>query len=274
MELVAERLACRRAGRLVFAHVAFTLTAGEAALLRGPNGSGKSTLLRLLAGLLPLEAGDATLGDVSLRQDRDSFQELVAYAGHLDAIKPQLTVRENLHLWARLYGAPIALPPGDPADEPDDEAFEKPRTSSLLDEAEDDADGATSAPAAPADRLDVALDRLGLLPIASFPAGYCSAGQKRRLGLARLLVIERPLWLLDEPTVSLDTDAAAIFAGMVRDHVAAGGMAIAATHVPLGLDHAQEIVMGTTAPAAPGLLGEDEAAPAPADDPFLEGDWR
>ena len=271
MELVADRLACRRAGRLVFTDVSFSVASGEAALLRGPNGSGKSSLLRLLAGLLPVEGGDASLDGLSLRRDRDGFQDFVAYAGHLDAIKPQLTVQENLRLWARGYGAAIELPPSEEAREEED-AFAPPARRSLMDEEKEEA---ASPPAAPSDRLDIALERLGLLPIASFPAGYCSAGQKRRLGLARLLVVDRPVWLLDEPTVSLDVDAVEIFAAMVREHLAEGGLAIAATHVPLGLDHAQEIVMGAaTAPPARGLDDEDETASLLPDDPFLEGDWR
>jgi heme exporter protein A len=69
-------------------------------------------------------------------------------------------------------------------------------------------------------------------------AQHLSAGQKRRLGLARLLVTGRPVWLLDEPTVSLDAASVALFAGVVRAHLAAGGAALIATHVDLGLDEA------------------------------------
>ena len=222
-DLVATDLACRRAGRRVFAGLSFTLRRGEAALLRGPNGSGKSTLLRILAGLLPAEAGDARLGTVSLAGDRDSFMEQVVYAGHLDAVKPQLGVAENLATWAALYGTA----------EPEARAF-------------------------------AALERLGLSRIADFPAAYCSAGQKRRLGLARLLVIDRPLWLLDEPTVSLDVAAVETFAGLVRAHVAAGGLAIAATHLPLDLGPGPEIAMDAPVAATAAL---------PEDDPFLQGAW-
>ena len=71
------------------------------------------------------------------------------------------------------------------------------------------------------------------------PARNLSAGQKRRLGLARLLVTGRPVWLLDEPTVSLDAASVALFAGVVRRHLAAGGSALIATHVDLGLAEAE-----------------------------------
>ncbi|NIP75655.1 MAG: ATP-binding cassette domain-containing protein, partial [Xanthomonadales bacterium] len=71
----------------------------------GPNGVGKSTLLRQLAGLIPVAGGDARLGEMSLARDRQAFQERIAYAGHLDAVKPALTVAENLTLWAGINGS-------------------------------------------------------------------------------------------------------------------------------------------------------------------------
>ena len=87
--------------------------------------------------------------------------------------------------------------------------------------------------------IDHALQALDLVALARRRAGELSAGQKRRLGLARLLVTGRPLWLLDEPTVSLDVASVALFAGVVRQHLAAGGLAVIATHVDLGLPEAQ-----------------------------------
>jgi heme exporter protein A len=229
MELVIEQLACRRGGRTVFAGLDFRLPAGTAALLRGPNGAGKSSLLRIAAGLLPPAAGDVRLGEVSLARDRAGLQERVALAGHLDAVKPALTVGENLRLWAGILGAG----PG---------------------------------------RAGVALERFGLGPIVDRPAAQCSAGQRRRLGLARLLVLDRPLWLLDEPTVSLDAASAALMAGLVREHAAAGGMALIATHVDLGLGPAP--VLELTAPRAKAAVGAAAAAREPAGrDLFLGGDW-
>jgi heme exporter protein A len=219
MELILDKLACRRAGRLVFGNLSFRLETGQVVALRGPNGVGKSTLLRQLAGLIPVAGGDARLGSVSLARDRQGFQEQVTYAGHLDAVKPALSIGENLMLWAGIHGNDT-------------------------------------------DRADAALARFGMDGIATRPAAQCSAGQLRRLGLARLLVADRPLWLLDEPTVSLDASASALVADLVREHVAAGGMALIATHVPLGLGDIPTLEM-----TPPGADAHH------ADDPFLAGAW-
>jgi len=216
MSLLVENLGCARAGRAVLRGVGFAVADGGALVLRGPNGAGKSTLLRALAGLLPLAAGAATLDGLSLGADPDGFTERLAFAGHLDAIKPQLTAGENLDFWAALYGA-------------------RP--------------GAAGA----------ALAAFGLAGLADRPAYACSAGQKRRLGLARLLLVPRRLWLLDEPTVSLDAEATERFAGLVGAHCAAGGMAVIATHVDLGLTGAAELRLAPPGPA-------ERAA-----DPFLAG---
>ncbi|MEH7829207.1 heme ABC exporter ATP-binding protein CcmA [Gemmobacter denitrificans] len=94
------------------------------------------------------------------------------------------------------------------------------------------------------DRVDQALDAMNLRALADRPAANLSAGQKRRLGLARLIVSGRPLWMLDEPTVSLDAASVSLFAAVVRTHLAAGGMALIATHIDLGLPEARVLELG------------------------------
>ncbi len=215
MTLAVTALACTRGGRRVLAGVGFTLAPGETLLLRGPNGAGKSTLLRALAGLLPA-TGTVTLDGRPL--DTDSAAETVAYLGHLDAVKPQLTVAENLRFWAAIAGG-------------------------------------TAGPAIAA---------FDLAAIADQPARLCSAGQKRRLALARLVVAPRRLWLLDEPTVSLDSTAEAQFLAAVRAHAAAGGMAVIATHVALALPQCRTLRLE---PHQTAGTSDAEA------DPFLAGAW-
>jgi heme exporter protein A len=179
MILTVENLACRRGEIRVLSGVSFALAAGSALVLRGVNGSGKTTLLRTLAGLTPPDAGRIIAAPDSL-----------AYAGHLDGIKSQLTVWENLRFWAEAFGT------GSP-----DEAIAAFQLKSLRDR----------------------------------QAQHLSAGQKRRLGLARLLVTGRKVWLLDEPTVSLDRENTALFASLVAGHLSQGGAAVIATHIDLGL---------------------------------------
>ena len=91
--------------------------------------------------------------------------------------------------------------------------------------------------------VPAALEAVGLAPLAGLPAAYLSAGQRRRLSIARLAAVERPLWLLDEPTSALDAAGQELFVGVMRDHLAGGGIIVAATHMPLGIN-ARELRMG------------------------------
>src|SRR5690348_12716294 len=100
MRLVADKIACVRGGRQVFAGVSFSVAVGEALVVSGPNGSGKSSLLRTIAGLVGLAAGR-----LELEQGGDAnIGEQAHYLGHLDAVKPALTVQENLRFWTEYLG--------------------------------------------------------------------------------------------------------------------------------------------------------------------------
>lgn len=206
MRLSASGLTCLRGGREVFANLEFEVSSGEALTLTGRNGAGKSSLLRMIAGLLAVAKGRIALdgGDTEL-----STAEQCHYLGHRDALKPALTVRENLDFWRDYLG-------GGGKTDPDDE---KPG------------------------RAD-ALAAVGLNAVAGLPAAYLSAGQRRRLSIARLIAVPRPIWLLDEPTSSLDAAAQTMLTTLMTDHMKAGGIVIAATHGPIGLLSARQLHIG------------------------------
>lgn len=205
MALTVEGLACIRGERQLFTDLQFRLAAGEALLLHGPNGSGKSSLLRLLAGFLAPASGKLLWDGQAVTDDTDAHRARLLYLGHLDAVKPQLTAIENLAFFAQLMT------------------------------------GATSAAAD--DQAKQALDAAGLTRQRSLPARYLSAGQKHRLALARLLLSPAKLWLLDEPTNALDSNAVNWLGAVLQAHRDRGGLVILASHVTVPLPGARQLTL-------------------------------
>lgn len=204
MRLTATDLGCRRGGREVFAGVNFSVSGGEILAITGRNGAGKSSLLRMLVGLIRIAHGRLDLdgGDTEL-----TIAEQAHYVGHQDALKPSLSVAENLRFWSGFFGAGAA-----------------------------DIEGSLAA--------------VGLDTLADLPAAYLSAGQRRRLSLARLVAVKRPLWLLDEPMSTLDAAAQDRLLGLMRAHLSERGLILAATHGPLGIAGSKELRLGeASAPA-------------------------
>jgi heme exporter protein A len=220
MQLVGSDLICVRGGRQVFAGISFAVRAGETLVISGPNGAGKTSLLRMVAGLLRIEAGHIEL--VGGEPDR-TIAEQTHFLGYQDALKPSLSVAENLRFWTRYLGE------GGTAGHV--HMSSSPSAGSGTAHAERDEPKA----------VVLALEALGLEELADLPAGYLSAGQRRRLSIARLLAIKRPIWLLDEPTAALDTAAQARLAELMQMHVSGGGLILAATHGPLGIDADHEL---------------------------------
>lgn len=194
----AKAVAAFRGERLIFRDLNFNVPAGGALVVTGANGVGKSTLLRLLAGLVRPAAGTVLWDGEDALADLPLHARRVAYVGHLDAIKPGLSVAENLHFAAGAGGRAISE----------------------------------------------ALGAMGLAGLAELPARMLSAGQKRRLALARLVLTEAPLWLLDEPTSGLDAGAIGRLGDLLAGHLRGGRIVVAATHLPLPLPAAAELRLG------------------------------
>jgi heme exporter protein A len=198
MQLKGDNLVCSRGGREVFSSLNFSLSGGEALVVTGRNGAGKSSLLRMIVGLVRLAAGRLELEG---GEPDATIAEQAHYLGHQDAVKPSLTVGENLKFWAHYLGS-----------------SERP--------------------------IEPALEAVDLAPLADLPAAYLSAGQRRRLSIARLAAVPRSLWLLDEPTSALDVPSQNRLADLMRGHLAGGGMIVAAAHGPIGLERARELKLG------------------------------
>ena len=217
--LSADGLTVERGGRIVLHGLCFALAPGETILVAGRNGAGKSTLLRTLAGLLHPAAGTIRYGkaDADIRG-----VETVHYLGYEDALKPSLTVRENLDFWAAMLRIHSPAPQANPEPARLDETGRGASIPVL-----------GSRFASPGMTPSEAVAAYGIGRLADLPAGYLSAGQKRRVALARLLLAPRPIWLLDEPLIALDTAAQVIVVDHMAAHTASGGAILVASHQPL-----------------------------------------
>jgi heme exporter protein A len=202
--LEVSELACRRGGRKVFERLSFSLDAGGLLALVGRNGSGKTTLLRALALLVRPDAGTVRWQGIDVTAEREAWRGRLAWLGHLEGLKGDLSVVENLRVAEQLRG-----------------------------------EGSLDI-----GRIDAALAAFDLWELADRPVRTLSAGQRRRTALARVVLADATLWLLDEPLNALDAPAQVAFRTALEKHLAGGGLAIAATHADLGVAGARTLELG------------------------------
>ena len=190
--LETRDLSCVRNDRLLFEHLDLSLDPGQMLVVEGPNGCGKTSLLRILTGLRLADSGEVLWRGDPIDRLAGDYYEQVAYVGHHDGVKQELTCLENLRL-ARAMGIP-------------------------------------STPS-----LDDVLDQVNLYAAGETEAGSLSAGQKRRLALARLLATDSLVWILDEPFTSLDKDSMSMFASLFEQHLQRQGLIVMTSHHEISL---------------------------------------
>ena len=183
-------LSCIRDDRVLFEGLVFELVSGQVLLLEGKNGSGKTSLLRILCGFREPDGGQVFwCGDTI--NDSQYYADM-AYVGHLDGVKKELTVLENLKVSLALGRS-----------------------------------GQYS--------IQQALNKVHLAGYDDVLVQALSAGQKRRLSLARLLITQNIVWILDEPFTSLDKQGIGLIDTLMSEHCANGGMIILTSHHDIGL---------------------------------------
>ncbi len=208
--LEAHDLAGERGHARLFRGVAFRVEAGRALAVTGANGSGKTTLLRMLAGLTAPAAGTIRLNGEPMKPFDPRLREAVVFAGHLPALKDELT------------------------------ALGEPRI----------ADRARRRRAFRANNSSRRSTASRWRDRHMLPARALSQGQRRRIGLARLRVLRKPLWILDEPATALDADGTALLGAMLAEHLDGGGTAVVATHQSIDLPPGRMATLAIDACAA------------------------
>ena len=214
--LSVEALSCTRDERVLFENLQFSVTSGELVQIEGHNGAGKTTLLRILAGLGYADNGKVYWHKEDIETAREDYHQDLLFLGHQTGVKRELTAYENLAFF---------------------QAMHKENPASPL---------SGNSTVSGEQSLWQALAQVGLAGREDVPAGQLSAGQQRRVALARLWLSNHMLWILDEPLTAIDKQGVKVLEQLFLSHVQRGGMVILTTHQDMFTDsnHLRKIKLG------------------------------
>ena len=213
--ITIKNLSCERDERVLFEGLSDSFKSGEIVQIYGPNGAGKTTLLKILTGLSSIYEGEILFQGAKHRGYE--YYSSLLYLGHLPAVKTSLTPFENLSWYFGINGTKQ--------------------------------EGTDAAQIPSAETLTRALETVGLRGYESTPCYQMSAGQQRRVALARLYCSKAKVWILDEPFTAIDKSGVAKLEEKINDHASQGGLVILTTHQALNLDHYRVLDVSEFAPA-------------------------
>lgn len=222
--LSLQNLHCERDERVLFSGLSAEFKSGAVVQVAGPNGAGKTTLLKILTGLSSEYEGDVQWCGKSISGFSSyHFYSSLLYFGHLPGIKSSLTAMENLQWYFGLNGVKSA----------NNSAEMQGHNGDI------NSDGSRHSKSSHSKSIEAllghALDQVGLAGYETVPCQQMSAGQQRRVGLARLFCSKAPLWILDEPFTAIDKKGVSAIESLIAEHAATGGLVLLTTHQPLAI---------------------------------------
>lgn len=194
--LEVSQLTAIRDERILFESLSFTIDSGELVQIEGRNGTGKTTLLRIVTGLGDRDNGEIFWNGESIESNRDGYHEDLLFLGHSTGVKRELTAYENLRFYLNVHS--------------------KKRTSN--------------------EDIYNALIKVGLAGREDVPVAQLSAGQQRRVALARLWLSDHKLWILDEPLTAIDKQGVKVLESLFLNHAEQGGIVVLTTHQDMFTD--------------------------------------
>ncbi|RWX56573.1 cytochrome c biogenesis heme-transporting ATPase CcmA [Photobacterium chitinilyticum] len=214
--LSVQELSCVRDERVLFDDLSFSVSSGELVQVEGHNGAGKTTLLRIIAGLGRADSGNVCWNNEKIESAREDYYQDLLFLGHQTGVKRELTAFENLAFFQAMH-------------------------------TNTEGSGLKGKPQVSGEEcLWQALAHVGLAGREDVPAGQLSAGQQRRVALARLWISNHKLWILDEPLTAIDKQGVKVLEQLFLSHVERGGVVLLTTHQDMFTDsnHLRKIKLG------------------------------